>query len=63
MDVSHMSIEQDTASPGRDTIPGHHQCSMQCLARQIRVTPSDELAGEDCLCCYWMQRVGIPSSF
>ena len=37
--------------------------SMQCLARQFRVTPCDELGGKDCLCCQWRQQVGIPSSF
>ena len=32
-------------------------------AVESRVTPSDELAGKDCLCCLWRQQVGIPSSF
>ena len=58
-----VSFEEDTASQGRDTNLGHHQCPMQCLARQIREKLSDELAGKDCLCCWWVQGVGIPSSF
>ena len=58
-----VSIEEDTASQGWDTNLGHHQCPMQCLARQIREKLSDELAGKDCLCCWWVQGVRIPSSF
>ena len=52
--LSLVSFEGNTAGPGRETNPGHHQCSMRSVA-----PPSDELAGKICLCCWWRQQVEI----